>query len=286
MRQSKLILLALKEMRKRLYPKNGSIIFTFFIGAFFVLSACGGGDDDSNNNYINTENENQAGGESYFLGPSDNLWQQVVGTWRLSSEDSYDSSGNLVSSYHPGTIIILSNIPNTAADNHYNASADGKESFTIAGHTYYYYWGIKRPNYISIQIQSIIIGDIIDIKNNGFTVSSEKSDGGYQLYIFEKVSSNGGNTSFGHSPQFTNFTYTATRTYATVQFYTDERATSASIRYGSYSPSTSVSAVISDKKISATIYGLTKGTKYYVSCTARNDYGSTTSDSYPIITNY
>lgn len=85
---------------------------------------------------------------------------------------------------------------------------------------------------------------------------------------------------------FTNFNFTATQTSVTVKFYTNERATSATIKYGKSSPSTSVSATITNKEICATIKGLTKGTKYYVNCTARNSVGAKTSDTFPITTNY
>jgi len=83
-----------------------------------------------------------------------------------------------------------------------------------------------------------------------------------------------------------SFNYTTTQTSVTVKFYTNERASSATIKYGEYSASSSASATITNKEISATISGLKKGTKYYVKCTARNSSGSVTSDDYPVRTNY
>lgn len=96
----------------------------------------------------------------------------------------------------------------------------------------------------------------------------------------------GGGGSSTESLYFTNFNYTATQTSVTVKFYTNERASSATIKYGEYSASSSASATITNKEISATIRGLKKGTKYYVKCTARNSSGSVTSDDYPVMTNY
>ena len=98
--------------------------------------------------------------------------------------------------------------------------------------------------------------------------------------------SSGGGGSSTESLYFTNFNYTATQTSVTVKFYTNERASSATIKYGEYSASSSASATITNKEISATIRGLKKGTKYYVKCTARNSSGSVTSDNYPVMTNY
>ncbi len=97
---------------------------------------------------------------------------------------------------------------------------------------------------------------------------------------------NSGSGSSGESLYFTNFNFTATQTSVTVKFYTNERASSATIKYGEYSASSTASASITNKEISATIRGLKKGTKYYVKCTARNSSGSVTSDEYPVITNY
>lgn len=96
----------------------------------------------------------------------------------------------------------------------------------------------------------------------------------------------GGNQNSTGSLYFTNFNFTATQTSVTVKFYTSQKATSATIKYGEYSASSSASASITNKEISATIKGLKKGTKYYVRCTARNSNGSVTSDSYPVMTNY
>ena len=98
-------------------------------------------------------------------------------------------------------------------------------------------------------------------------------------------SGSGGSTS-DNSMYFTNFTWTATQTSVTVKFYTNERATSATIKYGENSASSSKSATITNKEISTTITGLKKGTKYYVKCIARNSTGSVTSEEYPVITNY
>lgn len=114
------------------------------------------------------------------------------------------------------------------------------------------------------------------ITNPNYSGSGGSSGGG----------SSGGGGSSTESLYFTNFNYTATQTSVTVKFYTNERASSATIKYGEHSASSSASATITNKEISATIRGLKMGTKYYVKCTARNSSGSVTSDDYPVMTNY
>ena len=124
-------------------------------------------------------------------------------------------------------------------------------------------------------------------KKDGFgSIDEDKSWYEYTRVSYQEPSGTGGGGSSTESLYFTNFNYTATQTSVTVKFYTNERASSASIKYGEYSASSSTSAAITNKEISATISGLKRGTKYYVKCTARNSNGSVTSDEYPVMTNY
>ena len=104
--------------------------------------------------------------------------------------------------------------------------------------------------------------------------SGESSDGG----------ESGGST--GDAPYVIGFNFTATKTSITVKFMCNERPTSATIKYGTSSPTRTASSSVSGKQVSATVSGLKSGTKYYFSCTVRNSYGSSTSDSFPAITNF
>lgn len=253
----------------------GLVLLSFFV-------ACGGSDDDP----IDNESHGTTTSSDYFLGPNDMLFQQVVGTWNLSSERDYDKQGNLTSHLFPKDIITLSSEKSSMGDGLYQAQLNGKSYFQLSDYKSYYHWYIKRPDWICAS-HGMFLGTIIDIASNSFTVRWDKDDGGYTIYMLEKISGSGNSeTSNGNKPEFTNFTYTATQTSITVKFYTDERANSATIKYGTSSPTSTVSATISNKQITATITGLKKGTKYYVNCTARNDYGSVTSETYPVITNY
>ena len=80
--------------------------------------------------------------------------------------------------------------------------------------------------------------------------------------------------------------FTATKTSITVKFMCNIRPTKATIKYGTSSPSKTVSTTITNKQVSATVRGLNSGTKYYFNCTVSNSYGSSTSDTYPAMTNY
>lgn len=115
---------------------------------------------------------------------------------------------------------------------------------------------------------------------------AENSSGNSGGSSYSGGSSTGGNSNSGEAPSFRRFDYTATTTTANIYFYTTDRVTSATIYYGPHSTSVSVSATVINQQISATLKGLTKGTKYYVKCTAKNNYGSTTSDIFSFMTNY
>ena len=99
-------------------------------------------------------------------------------------------------------------------------------------------------------------------------------------------SGGGGGSSSGDIPYITSFTFDATKTSITVKFMCSERPTSAIVKYGTSSASSTISSSISGKQVSATVTNLKAGTKYYFNCTVRDDYGSSTSDTFSAITNY
>lgn len=90
----------------------------------------------------------------------------------------------------------------------------------------------------------------------------------------------------GEPPYVTSFDFTATKSSITVKFMCNERPSSATVKYGTSSPSSTTSSSISGKQVSATVSGLKSGTKYYFKCTVSNSYGSSTSDTFTAITNY
>lgn len=108
---------------------------------------------------------------------------------------------------------------------------------------------------------------------------------------FKKVSyqeggGGGGGSSSGNIPYVLSFDYTSTKTSITVKFTCSERPTDATVRYGTTSASNTISSSIAGLQVSATATGLKAGTKYYFKCTVKNSYGSSTSDEYPVMTNY
>ena len=103
---------------------------------------------------------------------------------------------------------------------------------------------------------------------------------------FDDNESGGGGSSSGEPPYVTSFDFSATKTSITVKFMCNERPTSATVKYGTSSPSKTTSSSISGKQVSATVSGLKSGTKYYFKCTVKNSNGSSTSDTFTAITNY
>ena len=138
-----------------------------------------------------------------------------------------------------------------------------------------YYWGqfgLKMGTpIVTLSDSRLVIGDL-------------DGDAWYYNRDYSNSPGGGGNSS-NIAPEFYNFTYSTTQNSITVNFYTDPKASSATVYYGENSPSKSVSATIANKQITAKITGLKKATKYYIKCTAKNSYGSTTSDTFTLMTN-
>lgn len=145
------------------------------------------------------------------------------------------------------------------------------------------FWGVTHS------IESISSSDMV-------LMDMGSNDGYYDKYYFSKVTytegnsggsgGDGGSSGGGDKPYVTNFNFTATKTSITVKFMCSERPTKATIKYGTSSPSKTVSSTISAKQVSATVSGLKSGTTYYFNCTVSNDKGSSTSETFPAITNY
>jgi hypothetical protein len=133
---------------------------------------------------------------------------------------------------------------------------------------------------VSHTIQTIDASNLILIDNNHNERYFKR------ISYTEGNSNNTNNSSDKEIPYIIDFNYTATKSSITVKFMCSERPTSAIVKYGTSSPSRPVSSSIGGKQVSATVTGLASGTKYYFSCTVKNDKGSSTSDEYPAMTLY
>lgn len=127
--------------------------------------------------------------------------------------------------------------------------------------------------------------------NSSELVLVDYDDGEERTFSRTSYTEAGGNTGGGGStggdvPYVTSFDYTATKSSITVKFMCSERPTSATVKYGTSSATKSISSSISSKQVSATATGLKAGTKYYFKCTVKNSNGSSTSDEFPVMTNY
>lgn len=127
-----------------------------------------------------------------------------------------------------------------------------------------------RDRYIGIPIRAVTTA----VPTSSDDGSSDDNDGG----------SSGSQTN--EPPYVISFDFSATKTSITVKFMCNERPSSATVKYGTSSPSSTISSSISGKQVTATASGLKAGTKYYFKCTVKNSYGSSTSDTFSAITNY
>lgn len=130
------------------------------------------------------------------------------------------------------------------------------------------------------------------LTDNELVLRHDFDDGSWEKHFYSRITfinnDSGNNEDTGEAPQFVNYNFTATQNSITVNFYTDVAVSSGTIKYGTTqtSQTKSASASVASHLISATVNNLKLGTKYYFKCTAKNKYGSTTSDVYPAMTNY
>ena len=258
--------------------------------AMLSISVVSCGDDDDEDDGYGSGSQIENNGNSSTM---DAIYEnQLSGTsWKQSSCAIYYSDGSV------GTDV--SNAIVTFANNHiwYIIGINGKNGWgTWKVENGKIKWETTGNNagYSNVSFRVIVVANHFGPNTIASLTDSKMrlvypDDGWWVEYTrvsYQEPSDTGGGGSSSESLYFTNFNYTATQTSVTVKFYTNERASSATIKYGEYSASSSASATITNKEISATISGLKKGTKYYVKCTARNSSGSVTSDDYPVRTNY
>lgn len=233
----------------------------------------------------------------------DETFNKLLGTWKLTHYTDYDNEGNVTNdfdsqvgtSYYTFTYQTYENDPSE-----YLCISD-YISLSNNVSSYKWYWTYSN-NYIG---GTMVSGEVISVNGSQLLLKKEFYDGnGYQVTTYVKASEpehvfnsgggtsggdtgeGGGGTSGGDAPYITSFNSTSTKTSITVKFMCSERPTSATIKYGTSSASITASSSIAGKQVSATVSGLKAGTKYYFKCTVKNQYGSSTSDEYPAMTNY
>ena len=122
----------------------------------------------------------------------------------------------------------------------------------------------------------------------------------YDEYTYKRVdyngNQNGNNTGGGtnnsqyEKPEIGLEDYTCSTTSITVKYriynQSEAQVTSATGYYGTSSPSKSVTGSVSGSLITLRFNGLSKGTEYYIKCTAKGKGGSTTSETVRLSTYY
>jgi len=232
----------------------------------------------------------------------DETFNKLIGTWKITHYTNYDGKGNVTSDYDSEIGTDYYTFKNETYEN------DPSKYLCISDHislsnnvsSYKWYWTYSN-NYIA---GTMVSGEVLSINGSQLLLKNEFYDGGgYYVITFVKASEpehvfnsgggtsgggtgEGGGTTSGDAPYVTSFNSTSTKTSITVKFMCSERPTSATIKYGTSSATKTVSSSIAGKQVSATVSGLKAGTKYYFKCTVKNQYGSSTSDEYPAMTNY
>ena len=266
--------------------KKLTFLSTLILLYLMPLVSCG--DDDGGGA---GENQKSLGGGSdnaYYLSPSSPDFQKVLGSWQFTNFQAFDFKGNRLKTEDPlPRVMTFTTEKDSNCDSHEYVAECYLIDYQYLSKTHY--WSLKSNGHIKF---SYADGRIISINSQQMVIREEYSDH-YRLLTWTKTAGHtstvGNNPSGGQSggaPEFTNFIFTATQTSVTVKFYTDSRVSSATVYYGTSTPSKIATSSISNTLVSATINGLTKGTKYYVKCKATNSYGSSTSDTYSVITNY
>lgn len=266
------------------------VLFLLFVMGFV---SCDKEDADDNNNDNNSNNiSSKTGDKSLF----ENMFKGT--SWKMISYKYYKEDGTVENrDTNPGILTLASD-----------------HNFYIIGLIYDIYkthdvikgtweatdkgislWPFDSGNESHLYMMGFLalygyhpIHTIIDYTDSWF-----KCGNNVHVYEFSKISyqgpSNGGgsgNGGNGDVPYVTSYNFTATKTSITVKFMCSERPSSATVKYGTSSPSQTVSSSISGNQVSATATGLRAGTKYYFNCTVRNSNGSSTSDTFTAITNY
>lgn len=269
--------------------KKYSLLFVFMVVMMGLASSCGGDDDNlENSSNTGTESNGTTGldamYESKLMGTS---WKQTKQAGTSWTDPGYEGILTFGNNHEWYVINFL---------NKYNAYGvwEVKDG--------YYDYTIKASDYTQSSLRTQFAaacfgpGKILEITENKLVLSSV-SGNGYSEFVkvsyregaksFDGGSGSGnGGGSAGDAPYVTSFDFTATKSSITVKFMCSERPTSATVKYGTSSPSSTASSSISGKQVSATVSGLKSGTKYYFKCTVKNSYGSSTSDTFSAITNY
>ena len=239
--------------------------------------------NNSNNNSSQTENRNRF--ENMFNGTS----------WKMISYKYYKEDGTVeVKTPNPGIMTFSSDhIFYIMGLKHANTIYDVIDGTWEATSTGISLKANAKGNQSWASMQGVIVASgYATTTITDYTDSWFKCGNNYK-YEFSKISyqapSNGGgsgSSGSGDVPHVVSYDFTATKSSITVRFMCSEKPSSATVKYGTSSPSQTVSSTIVGNQVSATATGLKAGTKYYFNCTLKNSNGSSTSDTFTAITNY
>lgn len=273
--------------------KKGILLLLVMMTPLFV--ACGGDGDD---------NEDYGGGSSPYSPSSyeKDIENRLFGTsWQLTSIDPAPRQS------FNATLTFSSSLYDTGTDGvkYYYLYAIDLDSPGYLTGNFVGYWWIKDnllktlfpPAVYGIsvcaQLTALLGGnhEVLTL-NSSELIIKDNYDTRYFTRTSYKESGSGGNSgggaSSGEAPYVIGYDFIATKTSITYKFDCSERPTSATVKYGKTRTSlnSTASVKISDKRVTATVSGLSSGTEYYFQCTVTNGYGSSKSDIVKAVTNY
>lgn len=271
-----------------------------------LLASCGSNEPESEATG-NDLPENYEKYQSWYDTLFDTSWKLESSKWYYASgeitdhmSDSYryykyqplilTLSSTLSSSYN---LLYISALP---GEGRWSISNDG-ELILLSSYHFGYHDQISLTEQAEVTNFFPAGGKITFCSSTKLELESSYDDGSTFKCVFSRVygytpdddGGNGGHNNY-ERPDIGLEDYTCATTSITLKYriYNQEEAqvTSATGYYGTSSPSRSVSATVAGSLITIRISSLSKGTTYYVKCTAKGKGGSTTSETTRLSTLY
>lgn len=223
-------------------------------------------------------------------------------SWKLTKTVGYNADGTVnkdhnmyyavggILSFAPDSVLYFMNIPKFE-----NRSLDNTGMWFFTKDDDLMLLGNGKTLGADVGALLVTMGgctSIVSISDSELVLKSSSTEYYYKKISYripkDAVPDENSDEDTGEAPQIVNFTFTSTKNSITVKFYTDVSITKATIKYGTSATSItkSTSETVASHCATATVKNLKSGTKYYFKCTAKNKYGSSTSDVYPAMTNY
>lgn len=280
--------------------------YLFMLLSVVLLASCGSNEPESET----TDNDRPENYEKY------QSWYDTLfdTSWKLESSKCYFASGEITDymsdsngyyKYQPLILTLSSTLYSSynllyisalPGEGRWSINNDG-ELILLSSYHYGYHDQISLTELGKVTRLFPPAGKITFCSSTKLELESSYDSGSTHKCVFSRVygytpddgGGNGGDSNY-ERPDIGLEDYTCATTSITLKYriYNQEEAqvTSATGYYGTSSPSRSVSATVAGSLITIRISSLSKGTTYYVKCTAKGKGGSTTSETTRLSTLY